>query len=89
MKRALLIGNQKYINMETLYTPQNDVDQLKKIFIILGFSVTSYIDTSKEIMVDVIIDFINSIIDGDEVVFFFSGHGYSFSGHNYITPVDW
>ncbi|WP_238861111.1 caspase family protein [Clostridium sp. YIM B02569] len=88
MKKALLIGNQEYKNMGKLNLPQNDVNTFKDILESIGFLVTYHFDVTYEVMRKCILDFSNSISNGDEIVFYFSGHGYSFESHNYITPID-
>ncbi|MTK06650.1 MAG: caspase family protein [Hungatella sp.] len=88
MKRALLIGNQNYEKLDKLSFPENDVKKLKDIFEVIGFSVSTYVDVSFENMKEIISIFSYNVNDGDEIVFYFSGHGYHFEGNNYITPID-
>lgn len=35
-----------------------------------------------------ILHFAKSIVDGDLILFYFSGHGYQVHGRNYLMPVD-
>lgn len=88
MKRALLIGNQNYNKLSALSSPHNDVKKIKNVLEAIGFCVESHLECKYKNIKELIEEFNKSISDGDEVVFYFSGHGYSFKGHNYILPID-
>lgn len=87
-KKALLIGNKEYHTMSKLNLPEKDVAKLKSILQLIGFQVTDYCNIEFEKMDKVIKDFGNSVNDNDEIIFYFSGHGYHFEGNNYIAPID-
>ncbi|HDK7176509.1 TPA: caspase family protein [Clostridium botulinum] len=89
-KKALLIGNQDYegCDFNKLTLPRNDVKQLKKTLEIIGFNVFDKYDLKYKDMKESIEQFIDDIQDGDEIIFYFSGHGYSYKANNYILPID-
>ncbi|CEN87630.1 caspase family protein [Paraclostridium sordellii] len=89
-KKALLIGNKEYEgdDFEELNLPENDVRQLKDTLQIIGFEVLDKYNLKFNDMKNIISEFIGSINDGDEIIFYFSGHGYSYKGNNYILPID-
>lgn len=89
-KKALLIGNQDYEgdDFDKLTLPRNDVKHLKKILELIGFNVFDRCDLKYKDMKKSIEQFINGTQDGDEIIFYFSGHGYSYKANNYILPID-
>ncbi|CAF4037331.1 unnamed protein product [Rotaria sp. Silwood1] len=88
-KRALIIGNNNYSRPESkLRHCINDADDLCKLLKTMNFEVTTYHDLTDGQMTEYIRDFQNTIINGDLVIFYFSGHGYQVNGKNYLMPVD-
>lgn len=89
-RKALLIGNKDYIgdDFDKLTLPEKDVMQLKKALELIGFKVFAEFNLKYKNMNAVIERFIFDIQDGDEIIFYFSGHGYSYKGNNYILPID-
>jgi hypothetical protein len=88
MKKALLIGNEDYKYLESLNLCSNDVNDLEKIFIDIGFEVKKYTNLYYEDMKNVIIGLNKWVKNGDEILVFFTGHGFSFEQNNYITCKD-
>ncbi|MHB8722372.1 MAG: caspase family protein [Steroidobacteraceae bacterium] len=54
----------------------------------VGFEVTLKQDLTQKAMKSALRDFKAQVAGGDEVVFYFSGHGVQFGGTNYLIPVD-
>lgn len=88
MKKALIIGNQNYINLPRLKQSTKDACKMNNILKILGYKTSCFYNIGFFEMNEKINEFAKTISDGDDIIFYFSGHGYSFSGHNYITPID-
>jgi uncharacterized caspase-like protein len=53
-----------------------------------GYEVTLRLDQSQKEMQATLRDFRESINEGDEVLFYFSGHAVEIDGKNYLTPID-
>jgi tetratricopeptide (TPR) repeat protein len=86
---ALVIGNSAYRSVSPLKNPRNDADLVAKTLRSLGFEVTELVDGDYNAMRQAIIDFGRALRSGsDASVFYYSGHGIQFSGHNYLVPVD-
>ncbi|CAF0981135.1 unnamed protein product [Rotaria sordida] len=88
-KRALIIGNNNYSRLESkLRHCINDAHDLSELLKTISFTVTTCHDLTNEETVAVIRDFRNTIVDGDLVMVYFSGHGYQVNGRNYLMPID-
>jgi uncharacterized caspase-like protein len=87
-KRALLIGNNSYSEGQILRYCVNNARDLHDKLCTIHFQVTLGIDLNCEQMDSMIEDFMRDICVGDLVVFFFSGYGTHWNGHNYLIPVD-
>lgn len=100
MRRALLIGNQEYKKLDKLNLPIADMETLKIILTNIGFRCNEgncldsdkikyeYTDLTYDYMIGVIDAFSKSINNGDEVIIYFSGHGYAYNGENYLACID-
>jgi uncharacterized caspase-like protein len=88
-KIALVIGNQNYSRPENrLRNSINDADDLSVVLRKIKFQVKTEQDLTKSQMVSTISAFSKTIVDGDLVFFYFSGHGYQINGRNYLMHVD-
>ncbi|CAM4832695.1 unnamed protein product [Rotaria magnacalcarata] len=88
-KIALIIGNQHYIRSEDrLRHCINDADDLSNVLRNIKFQVKTAHDLTKSQMVSTISAFSETIVDGDLVMFYFSGHGYHINGRTYLAHVD-
>ncbi|CAF1324350.1 unnamed protein product [Adineta ricciae] len=88
-KLALVIGNNDYQRPESkLRHCINDANDLTDTLTSIGFLVHKNINLTNQQMVDAIADFSHRIIDGDLVLFYFSGHGYQVEHANYLMPID-
>lgn len=91
-KRAFIVGIQEYKNFprwKQLAKAGKDGDVVAKAFADLGFLVTPLSNLTKSEFSQNFESFVQSINEGDEVVFFFSGHGFSSEDtSNYLLPSD-
>ncbi|GJM00894.1 MAG: hypothetical protein DHS20C07_25730 [Methyloligella sp.] len=88
---ALVIGNNKYTNLPRDYQlkkARNDARSTANTFSDLGFDVISGFDLKRRKMNVKLTKFANKIEPGDEVMFFFAGHGVRIEGQNYLLPSD-
>lgn len=85
-RKALLIGNASY-DQRPLRNPTNDVQDLKEKLTALGFHVTSLTNKNRKVMRDSIRSFADQVKAGDEVLFYYSGHGAQFENINYLIPI--
>jgi hypothetical protein len=88
---ALVIGNDRYANLaanEQLQKAVNDARAVGKALTQLGFEVMSGENVGRQALVDRIDAFARRLSAGDTAFFFFSGHGVSLGGANYILPAD-
>jgi formylglycine-generating enzyme required for sulfatase activity len=88
---ALVIGNDSYANLpatEQLQKAVNDARAVGKALEQLGFEVMSGENVGRLVLVDKLDAFARRLAPGDTAFVFFSGHGVSLSGANYILPSD-
>jgi hypothetical protein len=88
---ALVIGNDRYANLaasEQLQKAVNDARAVGKALEEIGFEVMYGENVGRLALVDRLDAFARRLAPGDTAFFFFSGHGVSLSGANYILPVD-
>jgi len=72
---ALVVGNDNYQHATKLRNARNDANAIGRELEAAGFSVTKVLDATRDGMDDAVGNFLRRIQKGDEVVFFFSGHG--------------
>jgi hypothetical protein len=85
---ALVIGNDSYQNVQPLKNARADAKAISTELKTAGFDVTLKQDLTQKAMKSALRDFKAQVAGGDEVVFYFSGHGVQFGGTNYLIPVD-
>jgi formylglycine-generating enzyme required for sulfatase activity len=88
---ALAIGNDRYPNLsanEQLQKAVNDARAVGGALKQLGFEVMFGENVGRQALVDRIDAFARRLSAGDTAFFFFSGHGVSLGGANYILPAD-
>ena len=85
---ALVIGNDSYQHADVLRNARADAKAVAASLQSLGFTVTLKQDLTLQQMKVALRSFKASVAGGDEVVFYFSGHGVQFGGTNYLIPVD-
>ena len=87
-KRALLIGNNKYTHGGQLRYCVNDAYDLANKLRNIHFEIIIGTDLTYEKMDLMVERFLDTICPDDLVLFFFSGHGHQWEGHNYLMPID-
>lgn len=85
---ALVIGNDDYAHVTKLQKAVNDARAVAATIRSIGFEVFETINANRRVF-DMELNKLNAQIEaGDEVIFFFAGHGISVRGRNYLLPID-
>lgn len=87
-KKALVIGNDNYSYVGKLLNARADANEIGKSLSNLGYLVIVKNDLNEKEMKSAIRQLKNSVVGGDEVVFFYAGHGVQLGAANYLLPVD-
>ncbi len=87
-RKALIIGNNKYKTVTALNNAVADAKAMASKLRSIGYSVTSSYDSSRAEMLSSLRNFVYSVQGGDEVVFFYAGHGVELDGKNFLLPTD-
>ena len=74
--------------MPKLSKAVNDADAIGRALTEAGFKVTVKRNTDRRELFDGLLGFVESIQGGDEVVFFFAGHGVQIDSASYLLPAD-
>ena len=85
---ALVIGNDNYLQVTKLLKAGNDASAMATEFRKADFEVTLHKNLNYFGLLKAIDEFTNKISGGDEVVFFYAGHGVQLKTGNYILPID-
>ena len=85
---ALVIGNDTYTHVRPLQKAGNDATAMARELKAAGFEVLLHRDLNYRGMVKAVETLANTITGGDQVVFFFAGHGVQLKTGNYLLPVD-
>jgi hypothetical protein len=88
---ALVIGNDRYDNLseaQQLHNAVNDARAMKTALERLNFRVDIGENLDRRQFIDKLSEFSAHLQSGDIAFFFYSGHGVSFSGANYMLPRD-
>jgi len=90
-RTALIIGNASYPIYDSLFSPLanpiNDANEMAKVLQNYGFAVTLLTDGTKSEMDKTIQSFVRKIASHSTVLLYYSGHGVSVQGQNYLIPV--
>jgi len=87
-RKALVIGNESYRFIGKLDTAREDARSIADALGRVGYSVTLKLDASEREMKAAIRVFKGQVDAGDEVAFYFSGHGIQIANANYLVPID-
>ena len=87
-RHALLIGNDNYLEVSKLKNAGADADAMASALRGASYEVTIIKNRDLRQMKTDIRQFKAKIRGGDEVVFFYSGHGVQIGATNYLLPVD-
>lgn len=85
---ALIVGNDSYQNLPSLAKARNDARAISATLSGLGMATTLLEDADRRGMTRALSDLASAISPGDEVVFYYAGHGVEVSGRNYLLPTD-
>ncbi|MDL2226571.1 caspase family protein [Deltaproteobacteria bacterium OttesenSCG-928-M10] len=88
IKIAILFGNGKYQNTNSLKNPMNDAQNFGDKLEYLGFKTFVYTDLKVEEMNRYIEGFKQHLDTANVVLFFYAGHGFQYEGENYLAAID-
>lgn len=87
-RKALVIANDSYRSVTPLANARADGRAIADTLRSLGYAVNAHFDLNEKEMKKAVRDFIKGVAGGDEVVFFYAGHGVQLANSNYLLPVD-
>ena len=87
-RKALIIGNDTYKSVGKLVNAREDAKAMASNLNTFGYQVTLKLDLNEKEMKSAIRNFAGQVQGGDEVLFFFSGHGVQLGAANYLLPID-
>jgi hypothetical protein len=85
---GLVIGNAQYREVDRLENSVTDAQAFSDSLTELGFTVSSFYNVTQRDLLTSIREFENKLRGGDEVVFYYAGHGVQIGNTNYLLPVD-
>lgn len=87
---AFVVGNSNYVSADPLPGSVNDARVVSEKLKAAGFTVTTVENfrTRNEFLTKHFLNFVDTIEEGDFVVFYYSGHGFSLAGESYLTPLE-
>ena len=86
---ALVIGNNRYINVHGLDNPINDATDISEALKSLGFQVILKTDSSKSATEIALKEFEQFSRNANVALIYFSGHGMQVNGENILIPIDY
>ena len=87
-RRALVIGNDSYRFISKLSNAREDARAVAENLTKVGYTVTLRTDVAEKEMKAAIRTFKSQVEAGDEVAFFYAGHGIQLENTNYLIPID-
>jgi len=89
-KYALIVANDHYCRQANrLINSITNARELDNILQSINFNVTKHEDMiEKDTFMEQVIAFTKTFINGDIVLFYFSGHAIQFNGNNYLIPIN-
>ncbi len=85
---ALVVANSDYETEAKLPGTLDDANTISQILKDAGFTVTDARNVTRAEFINLnLIPFLNTVQQDDFVVFYFSGHGFSYGGENYLAPL--
>ncbi|OUS36349.1 hypothetical protein A9Q94_09475 [Rhodobacterales bacterium 56_14_T64] len=85
---ALVIGADGYQSLENLIKARNDAQSISSVLSGQGFEVRTLYDPDRRDINGAVSTMANQIDPGDEVLFYFAGHGVEVEGRNFLLPSD-
>lgn len=87
-RKALVIGNDSYRHVTKLTNAKKDATAIAKSLGQLGYTVSLHLDTNEKSFKQALRVFRGSLDAGDEVLFYFAGHGVQLGSSNYLLATD-
>ena len=87
-RKALVIGNDTYKSVTKLFNAREDAKAIASNLTAVGYKVTLQLDLNEKEMKAALRTFSSQVQGGDEVMFFFAGHGVQLGATNYLLPTD-
>ena len=87
-RHALVIGIDTYTSVPTLEKARNDAVSVHEVLSKAGFNSDLVVDADQLQLLRALSDFSSRVRPGDEVIFYFAGHGVEIEGRNYLLPSD-
>lgn len=88
VRKALIFGNDNYQSVSRLKNAKEDATAMASALRSYGYQVTIRLDATEKEMKASIRSFSATINGGDEVLFFYAGHGVQLGAANYLLPID-
>ncbi|GAA4418973.1 hypothetical protein GCM10023187_52920 [Nibrella viscosa] len=85
---ALVIGNKDYRHVRALKNPLNDAQDMSNALEQIGFEVITLTNTTFGQMIAGLNRFKDKLTTSDVALLYYSGHGVSYNGRNYLMPID-
>jgi TPR repeat protein len=87
-RKALVIGNDSYQHVSKLNNAKLDAAAIAQKLKLLGYTVSLHVDVNEKGFKQALRDFRGALEGGDEVLFYFAGHGVQLGSSNFLLPVD-
>jgi len=87
-RKALVIGNDQYTDVSPLNNAASDADAMAKSLELVGYKVFKHHNLTEKKFKQAVRDFRQQLNGGDEVLFFYAGHGVQLGSANYLLPID-
>ena len=87
-RKALVIGNDRYTDVSPLNNAGADAEAMAKALAEVGYKVTKHLNLNEKTFKAALRDFRQQVEGGDEVLFFYAGHGVQLANANYLLPID-
>lgn len=87
-RKALVIGNDNYSDVPKLSNAAADAQAMARSLQEVGYQVFLHLNLNEKKLKQALRDFRQQLNGGDEVLFFFAGHGVQLGNANYLLPVD-
>lgn len=87
-RRALVIGNDNYKNVSRLENAVEDAKAMSEALEGLGYKVDLHANLTERAFKRALRTFRADLKGGEEVLFFYAGHGVQLGNSNYLLPID-
>jgi uncharacterized caspase-like protein len=87
-RKALVIGNDLYKHVPKLNNAGADAEAMAKSLEAVGYKVYKHLNLDEKRFKQAVRDFRQNLTGGDEVLFFYAGHGVQLGNANYLLPID-